>query len=68
MSPKEITQLYHENDSPLWEMWPDQLYAQIIDARVNSIVERIMLGSLPPPVSNGLNIFSTESGIPLRVC
>lgn len=69
MSPEGNILLYHEGSkSPLTEMWPDEKYAQIMQTRVNSIVERIMAGSMPPPLSNGLNIFSWKSGMPLNIC
>ncbi len=64
----EIRLLYHENDSPMTEMWPDRLYADIMKARVESVVDQIIKGSVVK--SNGLNIFAyhgDEASLPMNV-
>lgn len=67
MSPEQLTLLYHESNSPITEMWPNRLYEEIMNVRVNSIFAKIMQGTMPPPVSNGLNIFSAEGDLPVHI-
>jgi len=62
---KEITPLQIHPDSPLTEIWPDVLYDAIMSQRVNSIVQKILGGTIVE--SNQISIFSKDSGLPLKV-
>jgi len=62
---KEIQPIVIHGDSPITEIWPDGLYEEIMRVRVNSVTERILQGNIA--VCNGLNIFSVESGLPVKV-